>query len=340
MNLPKPDDALKISSSRLDEYIEAFESSPMFLQAANDSRSLKKNDGKDVSDKPNLPEQSRQMALDLREDICLSAPFAYFLSSILCDTAAQSACNCASYHSLWQYLNLFELVSNPSWHEDFYLETLDEFAGRAEYSEILISGSADYTLLAYLIKTFGEKNKNLKVTVLDICSTPLFLCKWYAEKMSFPINAVAGDILTYRFNQPFDLIVADGFLTQFPIDLKEGIVRKWAAGLRPGGRLVTTMRVKLDAGQQSQKSQFPMESFYALAYDKAQQWKEYVAINPDDFVREVRKYIEEQELFPLFKSEEEIRNLFGRNGFQIIDFQIGGPAQSAGTYARIVAENI
>ena len=47
---------------------------------------------------------------------------------------------------------------------------------------VLISGAADYSILAYVLWACRENGLDAEVTVLDRCDTPLLLNTWYAEQ--------------------------------------------------------------------------------------------------------------------------------------------------------------
>src|SRR6266550_1459365 len=74
--------------------------------------------------------------------------------------------SCAWYHRSWQYLRLLGLVSNPSWHTDFFVDELRRaFAGR-EHVEVLVSGCADYSMFAHVAFALDER---VRCTALDWC---------------------------------------------------------------------------------------------------------------------------------------------------------------------------
>lgn len=43
---------------------------------------------------------------------------------------------------------------------------------------MLISGTADYSMLAHLLQAYRNVEAAVHVTVLDRCETPLYLCRW------------------------------------------------------------------------------------------------------------------------------------------------------------------
>jgi SAM-dependent methyltransferase len=158
---------------------------------------------------------------------------------------------CDWYHGYWQYLRLFDMVSSPTWHEGFYADQLRREIVRRNARRILISGSADYTTLAFVLHAARDRLDDVEIHVMDLCDTPLMACRWYAQRVGTKVSthladvtrASEADTVENGMSGAFDLIVADAFLTRFAPEKAERVVASWSALLRPGGTVVTTVRL-------------------------------------------------------------------------------------------------
>lgn len=185
----------------------------------------------------------------LVEPLADSAPLAWRWAAQHCvaDTRGDS---CASYHGLWQYLRLMQLGPALGGHAMEYLRAMTELAlvwenhrsGAAR--RLLISGCADYSMLAHVLHAFSCTPSPPAITVLDICPTPLKLNAWYAQKLGQPIETVCSDLLGHRPLDGYDLIVTSSFLGYFSPDARPRLFATYAAMLRPGGRLVFSNRLR------------------------------------------------------------------------------------------------
>ncbi|OLF06158.1 hypothetical protein BLA60_33010 [Actinophytocola xinjiangensis] len=150
----------------------------------------------------------------------------------------ESTDGCRSYHAWWQYWRAIGLVSTPDWHVANYA---DVFAGDRD-ARVLVSGTADHGVLRHLAQA-GARGP---IAVLDLCPTPLEMCSWYAsEHLPGPLSTHRADVLAAPFGEAeFDLITTYAFLSRFPDPVKERVVAGWRAMLRPGGRVLTTIRLE------------------------------------------------------------------------------------------------
>lgn len=148
---------------------------------------------------------------------------------------------CDWYHSTWQFLRLLNMVAVPPWYP-FYNEALSAILRKKPDANVLISACADYGMLATLHEAIKTAKTTPRITIYDICQTPLLSCKWYAERYGIAINCVRDNIITSP-SMPlhsFDLIVTDEFLTVLKDPYKPQIVHRWKELLKPGGAIVTT----------------------------------------------------------------------------------------------------
>ena len=190
-----------------------------------------------IIDRPELD------AAFLQEPLMMSADMMSEVSTVLCSHDHMNMDSCCWYHSVWQYLRLMNMVSTPTWHHDFYTDNLRDSLCDISSPRILISGTADYSSLSYVMRAMELLGKTGSYDVLDLCATPLFACKWYAKRKSASVGAMQMSIFDLQADGIYDLICTDAFLTRFTKDQISTILCIWYRALKPDGNVVTTVRV-------------------------------------------------------------------------------------------------
>jgi hypothetical protein len=153
----------------------------------------------------------------------------------------RAAESCDWYHGTWQFLRLLNMVAVPPWYP-FYNQALSSILRSKPNANIFISACADFGMLMTLHEAIQTAEATPRITIYDICETPLQSCQWYAKRHSLQIETVCDNIITSS-RLPlgtFDLIVTDEFLTVLKDDYKPMIMKRWRELLKPGGALVTT----------------------------------------------------------------------------------------------------
>jgi len=226
--------------------------------------------------------------------------------------------DCAWYHGPWQYLRVLDMVSSPSWHAEFYQRELRAAIHDRAARKILISGSADWTTLAYVLeaarKPSGELVSGLEIHIVDLCPTPLMSCEWFAKRWP-PVRDAEVDvaITTHRADvtrasdlrnavgDKVDLVVADAFLTRFEPDMMRRVLRSWYLMLSPGGSVVTTVRLHpgnrypdpdgfdQDSGN-SRRVSNSLDDFVLRLRERATLWQDMLTIDLDDLSHAGRLY--------------------------------------------------
>lgn len=257
--------------------------------------------------------------LNLEEPMITTAPLTYELAPVLCQGDHVSPEDCSWYHSIWQYLRIFDMVSTPTWHEDFYLKTFAKLS-QAGHHNILITGTADYSVLSHVLWAYQDFKRDVDVSVVDLCETPLFLCKWYAKLSGFRVNTFATDLLSFEpSNQP-DLITTDAFLTRFSPKDRLNIIQKWYDLLSPGGKIVTTVRVEPGLTDESVGStEEQIRAFKNKAKQEAKRWQGFLAHSIDDIANGAEKYAQRMRSYSI-PSEDAVKDLFLDVGFDIDRF--------------------
>ena len=193
------------------------------------------------------------------EPLAESAPVAFALASRLCAGDPGSADSCLWYHRIWQYLRLLDIITSIRTNTAFLHATLQRLA--PTHPRVLISGSADYGMLAHVREAYGPRP--LDVTILDRCATAVAINQWYADRYGMTLTPVCGDALAVESGRPFDLVCTHNFLGRFDDEARQRLVNRWHAVLRPGGVVVTTQRVR--PGERARKASYSDAEARALA---------------------------------------------------------------------------
>ncbi|MEV6813378.1 class I SAM-dependent methyltransferase [Micromonospora sp. NPDC051296] len=286
-------------------------------------------------------DQRRRPGPELTRSLLQSASMLYAMAPMSCGPSHQDSVNCSWYHAAWQYLRLFDMVSSPQWHAQFYTERLVE-AVRRGARRVLISGTADYTTLAFVLDAIrsatGDLPEQLDVHVVDKCQTPLLACHWYAKQLGTEVHVHKADITCPDAVRrlvdggPFDLVVADAFLTRFDRADAATVIDSWSDLLRPGGTVVTTVRLhegnewpSSDEAQDDRHRVTDLVDDFELRFrERAASWRGLLSVQLEELSAAVRRYAARMESHDLGDAEE-IRTAFGRSGFTLLSgFEVEG----------------
>src|SRR5258706_2553995 len=119
------------------------------------------------------------------EDLQRLAAEAYELSGRLCGS-------CRDMHALWTYIRLSRASTGVE-AQASNLETQLTAVLAGGRRHVLIAGSQDTGLLALVARAGADHE--IDITVLDICETPLELCRAFARQWSLPITTIGQDLL-------------------------------------------------------------------------------------------------------------------------------------------------
>ena len=256
------------------------------------------------------------------EPIIVSAPIARRVAPGLCHVDPATGEDCAWYHGVWQYLRILDLVPTPARHAEFFLDALRSLARAGAYRRVLVSGTADYSMLAHVLWAYQAENAPAEVTVVDICETPLYLSRWYAEKVGAAIHTDACNILDHNRAEPYDVICTHSFLRRFTPSRRPRVIAKWRDLLRPGGKVVTAGRVGArHANKGVGVRQGQVAEVLELILREAEKWRELLDIDPQRLMDMARLYVERPAGHPRAQREEYV-DLFINGGFTIdrLDF--------------------
>ena len=216
-------------------------------------------------------------------------------------------------------------------------------------ARILISGAADYGMLALVIGLFREIGIEPQITVIDICETPLALNRWLAERESIKIHTHCSDILSYTPDVPFDVISTHGFFCYFSPAQRPVLLTNWRTLLRPGGAVVTVVPIRPAAACEPMGfTPAQAAAFCATVMKRATEMRGVLGIEPEEALRGAQRTVSQRRSYSM-TSLEEVRSLFEQAGFTIKrlsfvpliaggDSEVSGPGTSrSANYAHIIA---
>jgi 2-polyprenyl-3-methyl-5-hydroxy-6-metoxy-1,4-benzoquinol methylase len=298
---------------------------------------------------PNRNRIHRRAALDpLDEPLLESAPLARRLAPELCRLDPHTGERCAWNHGLWQYLRLMGLVLAPAHHAGFFRWALGAARPSDGPLRVLISGCADYGMLAQVLGALRPRGVEARVTAVDLCETPLRLNRWYAERNRLQVETCRTDILEYSPEHPFDVVCTHSFISMFERERRPALLASWHRLLRPGGLAVTVNRVRGETAGAS----------LGFGEDEAREFGAAVRVAASSLVPEIDAealaaeavvYATRRRIHPV-ASAEELGSLFAATGFTLRDLScerlasappvpVSGPTvPGTGTYLQVIAQ--
>ncbi len=270
---------------------------------------------------------------ELQEPLELSAPLAWRLAPTLCRLDSATGENCSWLHRFWQCLRLMGLAATPERHFDFYRRGFDGVTGDNGSPRVLVSGAADYSMLAHLLAAFRARGVEPVVTIVEVCDTPLHLNQWYAERMSCRIETVRCSVLEYSAPAAFDAVCTHSFLGQFSRDRRPALAAAWRRVLRPGGMVITANPLRpLGADERNSFTAEQANAFRAVVQSKVETLSGLLQVEPRDVVRQAEIYARAQYGYPV-RSGKEVIDLFESSGFKVDDLTCGPVASQGQTEA-------
>jgi len=185
-----------------------------------------------------LPD-ARTLASRIAEPLLESAPHAFTTAMAQCphDSA------CQVYHAIWQYLRLAEIVRSVRVDGPIYAAVAERMARAGQLRRVLITATADFSMLAHL--AYGARLAGAKVefSVLDQCATALHLNAWYADRNGLDVRTIQADVLEYEGRGEYDLICTHSLLTLLPPASRQRLFSQWRGSLARDGRICFSNRV-------------------------------------------------------------------------------------------------
>jgi hypothetical protein len=152
---------------------------------------------------------------------------------------AQTFCgDCRDYHASWGYVRAAGLRKGATAELAVLKGSL---AGLADPMRVLIAGSADTGQLAALANALS--GRRFQITLVDLCETPLALCREFATQHSIDFAAYQRDIAAAADLGPFDAVLFHNFLSFLTARRRNAMLIALRPALAARGRLVIVQRV-------------------------------------------------------------------------------------------------
>jgi SAM-dependent methyltransferase len=114
--------------------------------------------------------------------------------------------------------------------------------------DIVIAGSVDTALLASCAHAAhaasGGAFSRVRFTVLDLCRTPLELCREFAARHDLPFTTDAVNLLETENVYPADILLNHSLFRYLPFDRHVATLQKLGSWLKPDGRIVFSTSIK------------------------------------------------------------------------------------------------
>ena len=143
--------------------------------------------------------------------------------------------SCRNLHALWPYIRLSRSSTGLERSGSVLEAALRAFITQG-LRKILIAGAADTGLLSLVLRAADDFD--VDVTVIDVCASPLELCRRLAGQWSIPVRTVKQDLANLDERQEFDLVLVHGTLHFIAGEKRLNVLARIHRALRPNGRLV------------------------------------------------------------------------------------------------------
>lgn len=180
----------------------------------------------------------RAVAEPLRE----SAPVAFQLAMACC-RSPEGGASCRPYHAVWQYLRLAGEARSVKVDGALYVAAAERLARQGRLRRVLITATADYSLMAHLALGARRGGAAPVFHVVDRCETSLRMNRWYADEMELALETTQSDVLDFASSQRFDLISAHSFVQWLPAADRPRLFALWRRHLTETGRVCFSNRV-------------------------------------------------------------------------------------------------
>ena len=250
--------------------------------------------------------------LGIDDPIAESLPLMLDAARRLCPKPDSQDGTCFTYHRVWPYLRSLRLKKAAWGRSRHYVSSFRALA-RQGFKKIMISGCADYSLLAHVLFAYRAEEVEPIITVLDLCETPLFINQWYAKRHQTSISTIARSITDYQNDSFFDVITTDNFMHQFRPGERARILDRWRELLCSGGRIVTAQSVQIDEEHREPRD---AKERSARILRTAEAQREILDIAPTELADLATRYDNTRVRHPR-ASTAELTSLFEAHGFTV-----------------------
>jgi len=151
------------------------------------------------------------------------------------DLAGHLCACCRNVHAVWPYIRLSRASTGVETGISGLEQLIGELVGGGR-RRVLIGGARDTGILALVARAGADHGAD--IVVLDVCATPLELCRRFAQRWSLTIETVREDLANLGRERDFDVVIIHGTLSYIPENERAKALRHIARSLRHDGRLV------------------------------------------------------------------------------------------------------
>ncbi len=232
---------------------------------------------------------------------------------------------CDWYHQAWAYLRAIGVLSGIQAERAFFIDHFQALATTQAYPQVLVSGSADTGMLELLQTAYLPLQAPLRVSVVDRCSTPLYLNQRYADHYGIPLTQYPCDIFDLQPPHPMDVICTHSFFSFIPPEKLNPLLKLWFQWLRPGGQVLTSQLIRpFYPGKKLQFNAPEIADFTAKVVQAAAN-TDFTPLQPSEIIRLATRFAQHKEAY-ILTSPDPIYQAFKNAGFQL---QVFAPAPEA-----------
>ena len=114
--------------------------------------------------------------------------------------------------------------------------------------DLVIAGAGDTGVLATAAHAAwvgsGGQLSRVRFTALDLCRTPLELCRYYADRHGITLTTQPVDLVTTDTAFSADIVVLHSLFRQLPGDVHVPMLRKLGGWLKPGGSILFSVSLR------------------------------------------------------------------------------------------------
>ncbi|MEQ1901503.1 MAG: class I SAM-dependent methyltransferase [Devosia sp.] len=166
---------------------------------------------------------------------------------------------------------------------------------------ILIAGAADTAIYALVLKAAvrvggEEMARRLDVTIIDLCETPLEMCRKYADHHRLSLSTARSDLGDFQPDRRFGLIAMHGVLPFFPQTRRLEYLQRIGSWLDDEGRLVSAVQINED--DKTKESEAQIGKRLGLLDEFIANYPEVAAVDVDDIRSRMRRAIAIRRSYP------------------------------------------
>jgi len=222
---------------------------------------------------------------------------------------------CSWYHGVWQFFRALGVTKTAGGSAAYFDEVLRSLAAQGSTRRVLISGAADDAMSLVAFAAFRAVSRPLELTMVDLCETPLALARWSARERGADVTTHRSDILAFDRAAAFDVVMTNSFLGEFDAGGRTQLFARWAALLRPGGKILFTNRLRPGSGHEALGfSSDQAQAFCATVRRQAERAGTILGLDPETVESWARAYTERHRAYPV-RSVDEVLELLRSAGF-------------------------